>query len=159
MHILCIFSYTNVNCIICRNSVNCWHFRGGGVNLIIEFYLSYINIGMTTVKLEEIKSEVQRILDKHIEPENRISIQELDEETVFLIIDLLLEQDDLEREKFWAGIEDKLKQNQMNLRIDFEKIMEIKDKLDFQKSERFDLTDLQNLVDTEHNLDNQLNNL
>lgn len=114
---------------------------------------------MTTAKLEEIKSEVQRILDKHIEPENRISIQELDEETVFLIIDLLLEQDDLEREKFWAGIEDKLKQNQMNLRIDFEKIMEIKDKLDFQKSERFDLTDLQNWVDTEHNLDNQLNNL
>ena len=75
---------------------------------------------MQQEKLNEIKNEVQRILDAHLESEQRFSIQDLDEESTFLLIDLLLEQDDLERERIWAKIEKNLSIHQMNFEITYE---------------------------------------
>ena len=116
-------------------------------------------IAMQQEKLNEIKNEVQRILDAHLESEQRFSIQDLDEESTFLLIDLLLEQDDLEREKTWANIEKKLSTHQMNFEITYEWILEIKDKLNYLKTNSDDLNDLRNLVKSDLELDNQLNNI
>ena len=114
---------------------------------------------MQQKKLNEIKNEVQKILDAHLEPEQRFSIQDLDEEATFLLIDLLLEKDDLEREKIRAQVEKSLSTHQMNLEITYEWIMEIKDKLDYLKTNFNDLSDLKNIVDSDLDLDNQLNNI
>ena len=114
---------------------------------------------MSDEKLNEIKNEVQKILDNHLEENQRFSIQDLDEESTFLLIDLLLEQDDLEREKIWAKIEENLTIHQMNLEITYERILEIKDKLDYLRSNFSDLNNLRALIDSDLELDEQLNNI
>lgn len=118
-----------------------------------------INFGMIPVKLNAIKAEVQKILDKHLNEDERFSIEDLDEEWTFLLIDLLLEKDEGKRTQIFEKINAKLLNSQKNIRLIYENILQIKDTLDYQKSERLDLTDLENLIDTEYNLDNQLNNL
>lgn len=111
---------------------------------------------MTIEQLNEIKSEVQKILDIHLEPEQRFSIQDLDEESTFLLVDLLLEKDDLEREKIWAQIEEKILIKQIDLRINVESINEIKDKLDYQKISIGEINDLEKTIKIEEELDENL---
>ncbi len=52
---------------------------------------------MSPKQLDEVKNQVQKILDKYLPVEQGFSVQNLNEESVFLLIDLLLEKDDLER--------------------------------------------------------------
>jgi len=124
----------------------------------MSFYI-IIDINMSSAKLQEIKAEVQKILNNHLNEDERFSIEDLDEEWTFLLIDLLLEKDNDKKDEISKRVNTKLLNSQKNLKLIYENILQIKDTLDYQKSERSDLTDLQNLVDADHNLDNQLNNL
>lgn len=114
---------------------------------------------MDKEKLDAVKAEVQRILDNHLEEDQRFSIQDFDEESTFLLIDLLLEKDDLEREHIRAEIQEKITINQMNIELTYEQIMEIKDKLWSLKNDYNDLNDLKNIINSDSELDNQLNNI
>lgn len=114
---------------------------------------------MSTKDLDNIKAEVQKILDKHLEENQRFSIQDLDEESTFLLIDLLLEKDEEKREQIRTKIQKKIKTNKMNIELDYENIMEIKDKLDYLKNDSNDLNNLKNTVNADSELDNQLNNI
>lgn len=114
---------------------------------------------MSPEELSNVKAEVQKILDKHLPEDQRFSIQDLDEEGTFLLIDLLLEKDDKKREETRRKIEKKVSLHKMNLEIDFEKILEIKDKLSCLKNDFNDLDNLKNTVNTDTELDNQLNNI
>ncbi len=114
---------------------------------------------MQQEKLNEIKNEVQKILDRHLEPEQRFSVQDLDEESVFLLINLLLEKDDLERERIWAAIEERTLIKQIDLTINVESIKEIKDKLDYQKISNRDVNELQEIINTEKDLDEKLDEI
>lgn len=114
---------------------------------------------MDKKKIDAVKAEVQRILDNHLEEDQRFSIQDFDEESTFLLIDLLLEKDDLEREHIRAEIQEKITINQMNIELTYEQIMEIKDKLWSLKTDFNDLNDLKNIINTDLELDNQLNNI
>lgn len=114
---------------------------------------------MSPEQLNEVKTEVQKILDNHLEKNQRFSIQDLDEESTFLLIDLLVEKDDSEREKNRNKIEKNILYNRMNLEITYEKILEIKDKLNIQKNEINDLKKLEELINTEKDLDEELNNI
>lgn len=123
----------------------------------VEFY--YYWFKMSKEQLDKVKAEVQKILDKHLEEHQKFSVQDLDEESIFLLIDLLLEKDDLKRERIWKQIQDKNKINGMNIRLTHEQIMEIKDKIDFQRSEVDDLRRLEELIRIERDMDNQLWNI
>jgi hypothetical protein len=114
---------------------------------------------MSPEQLSGVKSEVQKILDNHLEEDQRFSIQDLDEESTFLLIDLLLEKDDLEREHIRAKIHEKITTSKMDLELDYERIMEIKDKLNYLKNDFNDLDDLKNTVNTDSELGNQLNSI
>ena len=114
---------------------------------------------MSKENLSEIKAEVQKILDNHLEENQRFSIQDLDEESTFLLIDLLVEKDDSEREKIWNKIEENIKLNKMNIELTYEEIIEIKDKLWSLKNDYNDLNELKNIINTDSELDNQLNNI
>lgn len=114
---------------------------------------------MTSEELKNIKNEIQKILDKHLEEGQKFSIQELDEESTFLLIDLLLEKDEEKRKQIRAKIQEKIKTNKMNIELDYENIMEIKDKLDYLKNDFIDLNNLKNTVNADSELDNQLNNI
>ncbi len=114
---------------------------------------------MSQEQLNEVKTEVQKILDNHLEDDQRFSIQGFDEESTFLLIDLLVEKDDSEREKNRNKIEKIINYNRMNLEITYEKILEIKDKLNIQKNEINDLKNLEELINTEKDLNEELNNI
>jgi hypothetical protein len=114
---------------------------------------------MSPEQLSGVKSEVQKILDNHLEEDQRFSIQDLDEESTFLLIDLLLEKDDLEREHIRAQIHEKIAIAKMNLELDYEKIMEIKDKLNYLKNDYNDLDNLKNLVNADLELGKHLNDM
>ena len=114
---------------------------------------------MSSEELENIKKEVQKILDKHLEEDKRFSIQDLDEESTFLLIDLLLEKDEEKRKQIRTKIQKKIKTNEMNIKLDYENIMEIKDKLDYLKNDYNDLDNLENTVNADYELDSQLNNI
>ncbi len=114
---------------------------------------------MQQEKLQEIKGEVQKILDAHLEPEQRFSVQDLDEESIFLLISLLLEKDDLEREKIWAAIEERTLIKQIDLRVNVESIKAIKDKIDYQKISNRDVNELQEIINTEKDFDDKLSEI
>ncbi len=109
--------------------------------------------------LSEVKAEVQKILDNHLEDDKRFSIQDLDEESTFLLIGLLLEKDATEREKIWDRIHKKVLTCEKNIEIDIEKVLEIKDKLDTQKNSVSSLNDLKNLMSAENLLNESLKNI
>ena len=114
---------------------------------------------MSKEELDAVKAEVQKILDNHLDENQRFSIQDLDEEWTFLLIDLLLEKDDKEREKIRNKIEKEILVNKMNLESTNEKVMEIKDKLSNLKNNYDDLNNLKDIVNVESDLDNQLSNI
>lgn len=114
---------------------------------------------MSDEKLNEIKNEVQKILDNHLEENQRFSIQDLDEESIFLLIDLLLEKDDLERKNIWIKIQKKISRHKMNIELDYESVMEIKDKIDFLKNDFYEIKDLKNAINTDLELDSELNDI
>ena len=114
---------------------------------------------MSPEQLNEVKTEVQKIIDRHLPEGQRFSIQDLDEEGTFLLIDLLLEKDDKKRKEIRTKIEKEISLHKMNLEIDYEKIMEIKDKLTCLKNDFNDLDNLKNIVNSDVELDEELENI
>jgi len=114
---------------------------------------------MDEKKLGEIRSFLQWLLDKYLEPEQRFSLDDLDEEMLFLLIDLFLEKDDLERERLWEQVRNKLIEAQEWLRNDYEKIMEIKNRLIMKKLERQEEQRLKELDDLEKEFDEKLSSI
>ena len=114
---------------------------------------------MTSEEIKTTKNEIQKILDRHLKEEQRFSIQELDEESTFQLIELLIEKDEKKREKIRAKVQKDIKTNKMNIELDYENILKIKDKLDYLNNDYNDLDNLKNTVNTDTELDNQLNNI
>lgn len=114
---------------------------------------------MDEKNLGEIRSFLQWLLDKYLEPEQRFSLDDLDEEMLFLLIDLFLEKDDLERERLWEQVRNKLIEAQEWLRNDYEKIMEIKNRLILKKLERQEEQRLKELDDLEKEFDEKLSSI
>ena len=96
---------------------------------------------MSEKKLDETKNEVQKILDNHLEEDQRFSIKDLDEESTYFLIDLLLEKNDKDREK---ALKEHILEHRKNLKLLYAKIMEIKDKIDHQRNNVNNLRDLKN---------------
>lgn len=119
----------------------------------------HVKINMNIEELDAVKAEVQKILDNHLDENQRFSIQDLDEESTFLLIDLLLEKDENKREKVWSQIEKEINTNKMKIESTYEKIIEIKDKLDSLKNKYNDLNNLKNIINADTELKNQLNNM
>lgn len=114
---------------------------------------------MTPERLNEIRQQVQAILDHHLPEEKRFSVKDLDEEGVFLLIDLLLEKNDKKREKMFKDIEKRIKEEKEKIRIIYTKVLEIKDKLDYQKKNANVLKDFLNTIESDYEFDSKLQNL
>jgi hypothetical protein len=106
--------------------------------------------------LESIKDEVQKILDRHLKPEERFSVQDCDENTIYLLIDLLLEKDDKKRKKIREKIEKEIINIHSNIDQTYNSILEIQDKIAFQKDEVKNINNLKNTINAENELDNEL---
>lgn len=114
---------------------------------------------MSSEDLKKIKAEVQKILDNHLDENQRFSIEDLDEEGTFLLIDLLTEKDDKRREEIWTQITNKISELQMDIDLTNNSVLEIKDKLDFHDNEIKDLSSLKEWINLDINLEQQIQNM
>lgn len=109
--------------------------------------------------LENIKYQVQKILDNHLWKEERFSIDDLDETWIFLLIDLLLENDESKREDIFKWIYKEYLNSQENIKLIYENILMIADKLEYQKDEMNNLNNLVEDINNDTNLSQKLANI
>jgi hypothetical protein len=90
-------------------------------------------------KMEDIQSAkaiIQQILDRHLPEEERFSIDGLSNDRLEFLVEFLLEEDEIERDKIWARLEEEIEEIKNNLKIDNLEVQKIKDLLDHEKLEK-----------------------
>lgn len=90
-------------------------------------------------KMEDIQSAkaiIQQILDRHLPEEERFSIDGLSNDRLEFLVEFLLEEDEIERDKIWARLEEEIEEIKNNLKIDNLEVQKIKDLLDYEKLEK-----------------------
>lgn len=114
---------------------------------------------MEQTKLNEVRGFLQWLLDKYLEPDQRFSLEEVDENMLFLLIDLLLEKNSLEKEKIWTGIEQLLIESYQWLVKDYKTIMEIKNGIILKKLKRQEEERLKELDSLEEEFNEKLKDI
>lgn len=113
-------------------------------------------------KMEDIQSAkaiIQQILDKHLPEEERFSIDGLSNDRLEFLVEFLLEEDEIERDKIWARLEEEIEEIKNNLKINTLEVQKIKDLLDYEKLEKWELQNLLNLVHSEKELEQEIKDL
>jgi hypothetical protein len=90
-------------------------------------------------KMEDIQSAkaiIQQILDRHLPEEERFSIDGLSNDRLEFLVEFLLEEDEIERDKIWARLEEEIEEAKNNLKINTLEVQKIKDLLDHEKLEK-----------------------
>lgn len=113
-------------------------------------------------KMEDIQSAkaiIQQILDRHLPEEERFSIDGLSNDRLEFLVEFLLEEDEIERDKIWARLEEEIEEAKNNLKISTLEVQKIKDLLDHEKLEKWELQNLLNLVHSEKELEQEIKDL
>lgn len=113
-------------------------------------------------KMENIQSAkaiIQQILDRHLPEEERFSIDGLSNDRLEFLVEFLLEEDEIERDKIWARLEEEIEEAKNNLKINTLEVQKIKDLLDHEKLEKWELQNLLNLVHSEKELEQEIKDL
>ena len=113
-------------------------------------------------KMEDIQSAkaiIQQILDRHLPEEERFSIDGLSNDRLEFLVEFLLEEDEIERDKIWAKLEEEIEEIKNNLKIDNLEVQKIKDLLDHEKLEKWELQNLLNLIHSEKELEQEIKDL
>ena len=113
-------------------------------------------------KMEDIQSAkaiIQQILDRHLPEEERFSIDGLSNDRLEFLVEFLLEEDEIERDKIWARLEEEIEEIKNNLKIDNLEVQKIKDLLDYEKLEKWELQNLLNLIHSEKELEQEIKDL
>lgn len=113
-------------------------------------------------KMEDIQSAkaiIQQILDRHLPEEERFSIDRLSNDRLEFLVEFLLEEDEIERDKIWARLEEEIEEAKNNLKISILEVQKIKDLLDHEKLEKWELQNLLNLVHSEKELEQEIKDL
>ncbi len=113
-------------------------------------------------KMEDIQSAkaiIQQILDRHLPEEERFSIDGLSNDRLEFLVEFLLEEDEIERDKIWARLEEEIEEAKNNLKINTLEVQKIKDLLDHEKLEKWELQDLLNLIHSEKELEQEIKDL
>ena len=126
-----------------------------GVHLMIS--ILYFKKKMENI--QSAKAIIQQILDRHLPEEERFSIDGLSNDRLEFLVEFLLEEDEIERDKIWARLEEEIEEIKNNLKIDNLEVQKIKDLLDYEKLEKWELQDLLNLVHSEKELEQEIKDL
>lgn len=113
-------------------------------------------------KMEDIQSAkaiIQQILDRHLPEEERFSIDGLSNDRLEFLVEFLLEEDEIERDKIWARLEEEIEEAKNNLKINTLEVQKIKDLLDHEKLEKWELQNLLNLIHSEKELEQEIKDL
>lgn len=113
-------------------------------------------------KMEDIQSAkaiIQQILDRHLPEEERFSIDGLSNDRLEFLVEFLLEEDEIERDKIWARLEEEIEEAKNNLKTNTLEVQKIKDLLDHEKLEKWELQNLLNLIHSEKELEQEIKDL
>lgn len=113
-------------------------------------------------KMEDIQSAkaiIQQILDRHLPEEERFSIDGLSNDRLEFLVEFLLEEDEIERDKIWSRLEEEIEETKNNFKISTLEVQKIKDLLDHEKLEKWELQNLLNLVHSEKELEQEIKDL
>ena len=86
--------------------------------------------------IQSAKAIIQQILDTHLPEEERFSIDGLSNDRLEFLVEFLLEEDEIERDKIWARLEEEIEKTKDNLKINTLEVQKIKDLLDHEKLEK-----------------------
>lgn len=86
--------------------------------------------------IQSAKAIIQQILDRHLPEEERFSIDGLSNDRLEFLVEFLLEEDEIERDKIWARLEEEIEEAKNNLKISTLEVQKIKDLLDHEKLEK-----------------------
>lgn len=75
--------------------------------------------------LDEIKSTLQEIINKHLDEGESFDVQRLDEEGIFLLLDILTTKDKESRDLIWQSIHEKVVQAEQEYSQAHERIQAI----------------------------------
>lgn len=109
--------------------------------------------------IQSTKAIIQQILDRHLPEEERFSIDGLSNDRLEFLVELLLEEDEIERDKIWSRLEEEIEETKNNLKISTLEVQKIKDLLDHEKLEKWELQNLLNLVHSEKELEQEIKDL
>lgn len=110
-------------------------------------------------EIQSTKAIIQQILDRHLPEEERFSIDGLSNDRLEFLVEFLLEEDEIERDKIWARLEEEIEEAKNNLKINTLEVQKIKDLLDHEKLEKWELQDLLNLIHSEKELEQEIKDL
>lgn len=110
-------------------------------------------------EIQSTKAIIQQILDRHLPEEERFSIDGLSNDRLEFLVEFLLEEDEIERDKIWARLEEEIEKTKDNLKINTLEVQKIKDLLDHEKLEKWELQNLLNLINSENELNQGLKDL
>ena len=109
--------------------------------------------------IQSTKAIIQQILDRHLPEEERFSIDGLSNDRLEFLVEFLLEEDEIERDKIWARLEEEIEEAKNNLKISTLEVQKIKDLLDHEKLEKWELQNLLNLIHSEKELEQEIKDL
>ena len=110
-------------------------------------------------EIQSTKAIIQQILDRHLPEEERFSIDGLSNDRLEFLVEFLLEEDEIERDKMWARLEEEIEEAKNNLKINTLEVQKIKDLLDHEKLEKWELQNLLNLIHSEKELEQEIKDL
>ena len=109
--------------------------------------------------IQSAKAIIQQILDRHLPEEERFSIDGLSNDRLEFLVEFLLEEDEIERDKIWSRLEEEIEETKNNFKISTLEVQKIKDLLDHEKLEKWELQNLLNLVHSEKELEQEIKDL
>ena len=110
-------------------------------------------------EFEKMKQTVQDILDRHLPSDRRFSVKSYSKEQIWFLCRLLLAKQDLERKVIWNEIYNKLKCSKYEYEKQYFEILERKEEFDNLVLNLKDLDALIVDVETEKEIDENLDNI
>lgn len=141
-----------------------WEVEKIKIHNIIEKTFIFLFVIMPSEQIEQIslqekKAIVQGIINNHLAEKERFSIDGLSNDKLEFLVEFLLGKDEIERDKIWARLEEEIEETKNNLKTNSLEVQKIKDLLNHEKLEKWELQNLLNLVSSGNELDQELKDL
>ena len=111
---------------------------------------------MEQMSLNQVKGELQKIIDNHLEEWDRFSVQNLNEEQTYLVVDLISKKNDKKREEVRKKVKEKEKETAKKIKLKLNQVYKIEEELKLEKNKKIDLNNLLNEINAENYLKNNI---
>ena len=126
---------------------------------VLLFYVIIMKSIKEDVEFKKMKQTVQDILDRHLPSDKQFSVKDYNKEQIWYLCRLLLAKHDEERKAIWDEIQWKLRYAKYEYGKQFYEILKHKEEFDNYVSNLKDMDGLINDVESENEIDENLNNI